>query len=74
MTLQQFRRVRNAQPFTAFVLYLADGRTLKVTHPEVAIESSGGRTVTVFHAGNRWEVIDLLLVVSIASERDDEQE
>lgn len=65
MTVEQLRQMHRAQPFRPFHLHLADGRTLKVEHPEALLQSSSGRTIVVARPDDVIEVIDLLLVVSL---------
>ncbi|HEY3243507.1 MAG TPA: hypothetical protein VGM03_09165 [Phycisphaerae bacterium] len=65
MTLEQLIKVCQAQPFEPFVLHLADGRSVRVAHPEALAFSSRGRTVFVKPPRGAPEIVDLLLVVSI---------
>jgi hypothetical protein len=65
MTMEQLRQMHLAQPFRAFDIYLADGRTLPVEHPEFLAQSPAGRTIAVAHADGTLEIVDLLLVVSL---------
>jgi hypothetical protein len=64
MTLEQFSRVHRAQPFQAYDLSLASGRTIRVQSPEFAAESGSGRTIAVW-SEDAFEIIDLLLVGGI---------
>jgi hypothetical protein len=54
-----------AQPFRPFDVRLADGRTIRVDHPDFAMMSRSGRTVAVYTQDDHFKVIDLLLVVSL---------
>ena len=66
MTSDQFRSVWKAAPFTPFRIHLADGRSLKVPHPDYAQLSPTGRIASVWDTdGNAFETIDLLLVTSL---------
>ena len=65
MTIEQFRRFRDARPFEPFAVHAADGRSFPVTHPESASLSTSGRTLSVVNADEMLEVVDLLLVVSL---------
>ncbi len=65
MTIEQLRKVHQAQPFRAFRMKLADGNELNVSHPELLSYSASGRTVIVVTADDSFEVVDLLLVASI---------
>jgi hypothetical protein len=65
MTIEQMRKLHSARPFQPFDIYLADGRTLPIEHPELLLQSQSGRTIAVANADDTIEVVDLLLVVSI---------
>ena len=65
MTTEQFRELWKAIPFRPFAIHLADGRALAVRHPEMTAPSRGGRTVVVYNEEQVFEVVDLLLVVSL---------
>ncbi|MGD0388908.1 MAG: hypothetical protein ABSC42_08140 [Tepidisphaeraceae bacterium] len=66
MTSDQFRTYWKAAPFTPFRIHLADGRSLKVPHPDYAQLSPTGRIASVWDIdGNAFETIDLLLVTSL---------
>jgi len=65
MTIEQLRLVHQARPFQPFELFLADGRSLVVEHPEFLAQSPTGRTIAVGRTDGVLEIVDLLLVVSI---------
>lgn len=65
MTTDQLRRMHQHQPFQPFDIFLADGRSLAVEHPEVLALSPGGRTIGVGMADGTIEIVDLLLVTSL---------
>ncbi|MFQ5494120.1 MAG: hypothetical protein ACE5EX_01955 [Phycisphaerae bacterium] len=66
MRIEQIREVHAARPFHPFTLRLADGRALKVPHPEFLwIHPRAGRTVFVADVKETVRIIDPLLVVSI---------
>jgi hypothetical protein len=65
MTIEQLRRMHQARPFQPFDIYLADGRSLPVGHPEVLAISPPGRTIGVGLQDGTIEVVDLLLVTSL---------
>jgi hypothetical protein len=67
MTTEQIRRLYDAKPFSPFVLHLADSREIPVPHRDFILISPSGRTVVVTHDDNTFEVIDLLLVTSVAT-------
>lgn len=65
MTIEQLRKIHQAQPFRPFTLRLADGNEYAVKHPEFLSFSVSGRTIVVATPDDSHEVIDLLLVASI---------
>jgi len=64
VTIDQVRKLYQAQPFQPFRVHLADSRHFDVTHPEVMAINEPGRTIVVAHEGV-FEIIDLLLVTSL---------
>ncbi len=66
MTIESLARAHKAQPFRPFAFRLADGRTLAVPHPEHLAFNRRGRTAVVTDDGDGFEVVDLLLVVSLS--------
>ena len=66
MTLEQLRRIHGSRPFRPFTMYMADGRSLTVPHPEMLwVPPQATRTVHVEVAPDVSEYVDLLLVASI---------
>jgi hypothetical protein len=66
MTSEQFRQYWKATPFHAFALHMADGRAIRVLHPETVAMSRSGRTVAVIDGdADAFETVDLLLVTSL---------
>jgi hypothetical protein len=66
MTIEQFRAVREANPFRQFTIHLADGRSLVVPHRDYVSMSPGGRTVIVYQANEAFSILDLLLVTELS--------
>ena len=62
MTIEQLKNVHQARPFQPFTLHMADCRSLHVGHPEFISHSPSGRTVIVYHEGDDFSIINLLLV------------
>lgn len=66
MTIDQVQAVIKARPFQPFTIHLADGRSYEVRHAEfISHTQPAGRTIIVFKEGESFDIIDLLLVVSI---------
>jgi len=65
MTIEQLRKVHKAVPFVPFTIYLADGRSHAVPHPECMMFSQSGRTVVLASPDGTFDIIDLLLVTDL---------
>ncbi len=66
MTIDRLRKTLRAQPFRPFRLHMGDGRALRVPHPDfVWIPPEGSRTVIVSTGPDDFEIVDMMLVVSI---------
>ena len=65
MTSEQLRAAHKAQPFKPFTVHLADGTSVNVPHPEVLLQTQGGRTIFVNTGGEDVSIIDLLLVTRL---------
>ena len=65
MTTEQVRKLYEARPFRRFSIHLADGRTLRVSHPEWMALSPSGRTIVVYQRDDSFEIVDLLLVTGL---------
>jgi hypothetical protein len=68
MTMESLDRAYKTTPFRPFAFHLADGRTIPVRHPEFLSFNPRGRTVLVIDESDGWDVVDLLLVVSLRYE------
>ncbi len=68
MTIESLDRAYRASPFRPFALRLADGRSVPVPHPEFLSFNPKGRTAVVVDERDGFEVVDLLLVVSLSFE------
>ncbi len=66
MTIEQLRAAHQARPFQPFTIHVADGRSFNVPHAEFLSQSPTGRVITVFKSDDTCEIIDLLLVTSLA--------
>jgi len=61
--IQGIREALRRQPFEPFAMRLADGRSLRVPHPEfVAVHP---RRVIVIAQDGSWSVVEPLMVVSL---------
>lgn len=65
MTSDSMYKMTPAQPFQPFVIRTAGGREIPVNHPEL-IAYGGGRIALVSLPNDSFEIVDLLLVESLA--------
>ena len=65
MTVKQIRAVCDAVPFQRFVIFLADGRSFPIQHPEFLSYSERSRMVIAHEVDGSWEIIDPQLVTSL---------
>ena len=65
MTIQKIRDLHQAAPFHPFIVHLADGRNLRVEHPEFMSISPTGRTIVIHLPDDSMQIVDLFLVVSL---------
>ncbi len=65
MTIQKLREAHGARPFRPFIIHMADGREILVTHPEFMAVSPSGRTITVYQPDDSSSFVDLLLVTEL---------
>ena len=63
MKAESLRRLIEANPFKPFSINLADGRALKVPHRDFVSPSPNFRMLTVWHADDSCDIIDLMLVI-----------
>ncbi len=65
MTTERMLEALRQRPFQPFLIHVADGRTVGVSHPEQAALHPQGRTMIVDQPDESWQLIDLLLVTGI---------
>jgi len=65
MTAEQFRMMRDANPFRPFTVHLADGRSLSVPHRDFVSQSPAGRTIIVYGSEESFSILDLYLVTEL---------
>jgi hypothetical protein len=65
MQVKELQSIYRAQPFRRFTVHLADGRAVRVDHPELMALSPTGRSAVVYGKDGAFEVIDVLLVTSL---------
>jgi hypothetical protein len=65
MTIEKLKEFHERRPFEPFDIFLADGRSFHVDHPEFLMQSRAGRTLTITLPDDRAVAIDLLLVTTL---------
>ncbi len=65
MTIERLTALHEARPFKPFTIHLADGRAIRVPHPEFLARTRSGRTVVVVEPNDAAHHIDLLLVTEL---------
>ena len=65
MTIEQIKKLYDAQPFQPFVLHLASGREVPVASREFIMAAPSGRTLVVALPDDTFDIIDLLLVSDV---------
>jgi len=65
MTIQEIKRVHQAQPFEPFRVHVADGRVFTVSHPEFMSQSQNGRMIYINTPDDSMVSLDLLLVTGL---------
>ena len=64
MTGEQIRSLMTATPFQPFRVYMANGKSVDVPHPDFINLSPTGRMLIVYQPDESFEMIDVLLVTS----------
>jgi hypothetical protein len=65
MTIDAVRKLYDAQPFTPFVIHLADGRKFPVRHREFMALEPAGRTVFVYQPDETFDLLDIMLITGL---------
>jgi hypothetical protein len=65
MTIEQLRSIHGARPFRAFNIRTADGREIRVAHPDCLAMSQTGRTVVIVNPDDSLSMVDMLLVTEL---------
>lgn len=68
MTLEEVRKSVHTVPFHSFTMYLADGTSVRIPHPDFIAMPTEGRTVVLYAENERaHSLIDLSLVTELES-------
>jgi hypothetical protein len=64
MHITEIQKLYEARPFRPFVIHVADGRTIKVEHPEFMAQAPTGRTIFVYDPKD-FQIIDVLMITGL---------
>ena len=65
MTTNEIRKLHEASPFRPFLIHIADGRKVRVAHPDFMATAPAARTVVVYQPDGSFEIVELLLVTAL---------
>jgi hypothetical protein len=65
MRVDELRTALTKRPFQSFLVHLADGRAIRVEHPDFALLSPGGRTLIVYQRDESCNMIDVMLITDL---------
>jgi hypothetical protein len=65
MTTADLKRLYEARPFKPFTIHLADGRNIRVEHPEFIAFAPTGRAMNVFEPDGSFHMLDVMLVTDL---------
>jgi hypothetical protein len=67
MTIADLKRAKDVRPFRPFTIHMADGRKIRVAHPDaVGWANENGRFAACALPGGGWEMIDVSLATSLS--------
>ena len=64
MDIRELADLKNASPFTPFVVLMADGREFQVNHPDFIARSPTGRSVTLYDTAG-VHILDVRLIAEL---------
>jgi len=70
MTVEAFRLVLRAQPFTSFLVKTTDGDTFTVRHPDHAIINDDLALVTIHDPDGHYRLVAMPHIVSLEAVRE----
>jgi hypothetical protein len=66
MKIDELKKAKDQRPFQPFLVRMADGREVRVAHPDaIAWDSDSPRIAIVATPGGGWEVIEVALIISL---------
>jgi hypothetical protein len=64
--LEEIRKIKNQRPFLPFVVHIADGREIRVTHPDAIAWMDDIPRIVICGQPSGWEIVDVGLITSLA--------
>ncbi len=63
MQVDEIRTLLHGRPFVPFTIHLADGRTMRVEHPDFVATAPEGNSIIVYEPDSSFAIVDLSLAV-----------
>lgn len=61
MKSEEIRTLLHTQPFVPFTIHLADGRKMRIDHPDFVATAPKSDTLIVYQSDNSFNIVDLTL-------------
>jgi hypothetical protein len=68
MMKERIRALLNASPFVPFSIHTADGKSLRVVHPDFVLAASEAPHVIVEEPSGRVHTVNIMLITSLEEE------
>ena len=68
MSTNQIGIFLESRPFHPFLIYLADGRTMRIIHPDFVAVGEFALGIWILYVGGEVELIDVALIISMRTE------
>jgi hypothetical protein len=68
MMKERIRALLNASPFAPFFIHTADGKSLRVAHPDFVLAASDAPHVIVEEPSGRVHTVNVMLITSLEEE------
>ena len=64
MHTESLKELLHTAPFVPFTVHVADGKSYSVEHPDLVWFTQGGRTMFIATGGEKFVMVDTMLVSS----------
>ncbi len=68
MSADKIRDAFRSKPFRPFAVWMADGRSIPVKHPDYALLCPLGRTLVVYQPDSTMDILDVRLITDLQCE------